>query len=266
MSELAELKELLLSLNSVLIAYSGGVDSTFLLKVAQDTLGGNVLAVIGESETFPQSEVRMAVAQCETMGVRRRVIKTEEFLNPRFVANDKERCYYCKSELFSKCWEIAGQQGIPYVLDGSNADDQADYRPGKRACSEQKVRSPLQELGFTKEEIRKYSKELGLPTWDKPAMACLSSRIPYGTKITEEILRMVGDGEGYLRGLGFRELRVRHHGTIARIELGKKEMQLLWQEGLMDQIARKFEELGYLYVTVDLKGYRTGSMNEMLAN
>jgi uncharacterized protein len=260
--KLEELKNLLKGMKHVLIAYSGGVDSTFLLKAAADALGGNVLAVIAESPTYPESEVRFAVAMCERFGVSHRLIKTDEFSDENFVTNPRDRCYFCKKELFSKLQAIAKERGIPYVLDGSNHDDRSDYRPGSRAKNEAGVRSPLMELGFTKQDIRQFSRELGLPTWDKPSFACLASRIPYGTRITPEILKRIEEGEGFLRSLGFKQLRVRHHGHIVRIEVEKEDAARIIRENLMERISKKFEDLGYIYVTLDLKGYRTGSMNE----
>lgn len=250
-------------MKSVLVAYSGGVDSTFLLKIAKDTLKDNVLAVIAESPTYPESEVRFAVAMCERLGVRRRVIKTDEFSDENFVSNPRERCYYCKTELFSRLKKIAEENTIPYLLDGSNYDDRSDFRPGNRAREELGIRSPLMELAFTKQDIRIFSKELGLPTWDKPSYACLASRIPYGTRITEGLLSKVEEGEEFLRSLGFKQVRVRHHGHIARIEVDKDSFARIVEEEVKDEIARKFEELGYTYVALDLKGYRTGSMNKV---
>ena len=258
---LAKLQNLLKSLKSVLIAFSGGVDSTFLLKVAKDTLGDNVLAVIAKSPTYPESEVCLAEEMCETMGVRRCVIETDECSDENFLANPRERCYFCKKELFFKLLEIAKNENIPYVLDGSNFDDKSDFRPGTKAKEELGVRSPLMELGFTKADIRKHSRDLGLTTADKPSYACLASRIPYGTRITAEILNQVEEGEEFLKTLGFNQLRARHHGSIVRIEVDEESLPELLEGEMRDKIAKKFEDLGYTYVTFDLKGYQTGSMN-----
>ena len=259
-NKLATLKNVLRELKNVVIAYSGGVDSTFLLKVACDTLGENVLAIIAKSPTYPESEARLAEEMCETLGVGRRVIQTDEFLDEKFVNNPIDRCYHCKKELFTKIAAMAA--GRP-ILDGSNLDDLSDFRPGSKAKTEAKVRSPLQEVGLTKQEIRQLSKELGLPTWDKPSLACLASRIPYGTRITQEILTKIGAGEDYLRSLGFKQSRVRHHGPIVRIEVEQSAINLILRDGIiMNKIVSKFEKIGYTYVTLDLKGYRTGSLNE----
>lgn len=264
-SQLQALQNILKDMGRVLIAFSGGVDSSFLLHVAGDALGkDNVLAVIAESPTYSESEVRFALEMCERLRVRRRVIKTDEFSDENFVSNPKERCYFCKKELFSKLLPIAKEENIPFVLDGSNYDDKSDFRPGTKAKEELGVRSPLMELGFRKQDIRELSKKLGLPTWDKPSYACLASRIPYGTRITEGILRKVREGEGFLRELGFKQLRVRHHGDIVRIEVDRGSIIEIMKDGMMDRISSKFEALGYIYVTLDLKGYRTGSMNEVL--
>ncbi len=258
-TKLEKLKDTLRGMKRVLVAFSGGVDSTFLLKVSKDTLGDDVYAVIAKSPTYPSEEVECAKDLCEKFGVKYYVIKTDEFSDENFVTNPQERCYFCKKELFSRLQKIAKEHAIPYVLDGSNHDDKSDYRPGTKAKAEFDIKSPLMELAFTKQEIRKFSKELGLPTWDKPSYACLASRIPYGTKITEEILKRIEEGEKYLRSLGFEQLRVRHHGPIVRIELDNP----ILDEDLRNKIAKRFEQLGYTYVTLDLKGYRTGSMNEV---
>jgi uncharacterized protein len=258
-----KLKELLVSLDRVLVAFSGGVDSTYLLYAAKETLGkDNVLAVIAESPTYPVAEVEEAIKIADELGVRVRQIKTEEFSDENFVANGRERCYYCKKELFAKMKVLAAENGISQVLDGSNADDVNDYRPGTKAKEEFGVRSPLLEADLTKEEIRKLSLDADLRTWDKPSMACLASRIPYGTRIDEAVLQMVGEGEQYLRSLGFKQLRVRHHDKIARIEVDAGSLPKVMEKKIVDGIIKKFEELGYTYITLDLKGYRPGSMNE----
>lgn len=260
--KLKELSSLLKGFGRVLIAYSGGVDSTFLLKVARDALGDNARAVIAESPTFPADEVRFAKETCEKIGAAYRVIQTDEFSDENFVSNPPERCYYCKKELFSRLLNIAGENNIRHVLDGSNHDDRSDLRPGARAKEELGIKSPLMDLGFTKEEIRRHSKEIGLPTWNKPSYACLASRIPYGTRITTEILKRVEEGEAFLRSLGFKQLRVRHHGSIVRIEVDRRSTVEVLDDDVMKMISDRFEDLGYTYVTLDLKGYRTGSMNE----
>jgi uncharacterized protein len=263
--KLDKLKNALLEMKRVVIAYSGGVDSTFLLFVARQTLGReNVLAVIAESPTYPGEEVKAAIKTADALAADLCLIRTEEFSDENFLCNSKERCYYCKKELFEKLKALANERGFEHVLDGSNYDDLTDYRPGSRAKAEFGVRSPLQEVGLTKEDIRLLSKEAGLPTWAKPAMACLASRIPYGRRIDEAVLKMVSEGEKYLRSIGFTQLRVRHHDTIARIEVDKELLPQVMAQNVMDGIVKKFEELGYLYVTLDLKGYRPGSLNDGL--
>ena len=260
--KLDSLKKTLKSLESVVIAYSGGVDSTFLSKVAFDVLGDNALAVTAKSETYPRSEFEEAIKFAGEMGVKHEAIVSEELDIPEFSDNPVNRCYYCKKELFAKLKETAKERGFKHVVDGSNYDDLDDYRPGMQAVEELGVRSPLKEAGMTKDDIRELSKRMGLPTWDKPSFACLSSRFPYGNKITREKLTAVGEAEIFLRNLGIRQLRVRHHDKIARVEVAEEDMETLFRH--REQIVEKLKELGYNYVTMDLQGYRTGSMNEVL--
>ena len=263
-SKYKKLKEILASYGDLLVAYSGGVDSSLLLKVAHDMLGKKVLAVIARSETYPEEEGNSAVKFAGKLGVRCKVIHTKEFNDERFISNPPERCYYCKKELFSKLSGIAKKEGIKYIADGSNVSDLSDYRPGSKALKECGVKSPLRDAGFTKEDIRKLSKELKIPAWNKPAQACLASRIPYGTKITSEILEKIENCERFLRGMGLKQVRVRHHGDLARIEVDKCDLMSLVEDGTADKIDKKFKSLGYHFVTIDLEGYRTGSMNEVL--
>ncbi len=259
-----ELKEILVNMESALIAYSGGVDSTFLLKVAKDVLGKNVLAVTEMSPVYPSEETKQAVTLAQEMGVRHEFFETQDLSNPEFVNNPKDRCYWCKKDLFGDLLRIAKKHNLNYVLDGTNFDDVDDFRPGMQAACELGIRSPLKEVRLTKDEIRHFSQQLGLPTWNKPSFACLASRFPYGMKITKENLDKVDKAERFLKKLGIAQLRVRHHDTIARIEVLAEDMPILLEAQTRRRLISYFKELGYAYVTVDLEGYRTGSMNEIL--
>lgn len=258
------LKSNIEQMEKLAVAFSGGVDSTFLLKVAHDVLGENVLAVTARSATFPEREFKEAVEFVAGLGVRHEVIVSEELDIEGFADNPTNRCYLCKSELFTKIKEAAKKSGIKFIADGSNIDDLGDYRPGLQAIKELGVVSPLREAGLTKADIRILSREMGLPTWDKPAFACLSSRFPYGTKITREKLEMVDKAEQYLLDIGFKQVRVRHHGDMARIEVAANERSRFFYETVMDSIYEAFKKIGFTFVSLDLKGYRTGSMNETI--
>jgi uncharacterized protein len=260
----ARLRAILGRMKGALVAFSGGVDSTLLLKSALDVPVKPLLAVIAASETYPGKEIIAAKALARRLGIRPRVIKTRELENSDFAANPPERCYHCKKELFGTLAATAREEGIPFVLDGTNRDDTRDFRPGSKAGLEIGVRSPLQEAGLTKAEIRELSRRLGLPTWDKPSMACLASRFPYGARIEAKSLRQVGAAEDVLRRLGFGQLRVRHHGTVARIEITPGEFPRAVGKAAAGRIVSGLKKLGYRYVTLDLEGYRTGSMNEVL--
>jgi len=262
--KLIRLKEILAEMGSALVAYSGGADSSFLAFVAGEVLGSRALAVFEYSPVCPPEERDEAKALAEKLGIRYLMIESNELQNPLFVANTQDRCYYCRKELFHRLREIAAVKKIDWIIDGSNFDDQDDFRPGRKAAAELEVRSPLCEAGLTKEEIRKLSRDLALATWDKPASPCLASRIPYGTHVTRDILNRISEGEKYLRGLGIRELRLRHHGDTARIEVDRQGMALLMDDRVRRETVNKLKSLGYIYVTLDLEGYRSGSLNDVL--
>lgn len=260
--KLVKLKQTLKKMNRVILAYSGGVDSTFLLKVAKDTLGDKVTAVTAVSQTYPKKELVQAKKIADGLCIKHLIIKTNEMKNRKFIKNSPKRCYFCKSELFSKIKKIADSENIKYIIDGSNIDDEKDYRPGSKAILEYNVRSPLKEAKFTKKEIRSALREMKINIWNKPAQACLASRIPYGTKITKKRLKQIEEAEKFLSNLGLDQLRVRYHNEIARIEVPKENFSKILKQS--KKITKKFKEIGFNYVTIDLEGYRTGSLNEVL--
>ncbi|MFC1704085.1 ATP-dependent sacrificial sulfur transferase LarE [Candidatus Omnitrophota bacterium] len=247
------LKKILSKMESIVIAYSGGVDSSLLLKVANDVLSDRALAVTAESETYAKGEFRQAKKIAKKINARQVIIKTDELKDSRFASNPMNHCYYCKKELFGRLKKIARKQGIAHVIDGSNADDRKDFRPGRKAKAELGVRSPLQEAGLTKKDIRMISKKLGLAIWDKPNVACLASRFPFGMEITKKNLRTVEKGETILHNLGIRQVRIRHYGNVARIEVAPKELSRLFS--LRSKVVEKLKKLGYNYITLDLEGY-----------
>jgi pyridinium-3,5-biscarboxylic acid mononucleotide sulfurtransferase len=258
------LRQLFRDLESVIVAYSGGVDSSYVAYVANEELGPRAVCITGQSASLPayqREEIDRVVKQ---FGFRYEIIQTEELDNAGYRANNADRCFFCKDELYTKLEAVARSRGIQHIVDGSTVDDIHDYRPGRQAATRHAVRSPLIEVGLNKSEVRELSRKAGLPTWDKPASPCLSSRIAYGTTVTIERLSKIDRGEEILRELGFREFRVRHHDQLVRLEISPAEMDRVLRRELVDELARRFRELGFKYVTLDLQGFRSGSMNEVL--
>jgi len=265
LAKLAQLERIIARCGGGIVAFSGGVDSTFLLSAASRVLGTNLLAVTVAFPAVPAAEIRSAKAIARALKVKHLVVRADDVMGmERFRANPPDRCYHCKKAILSKLLAIAQALGFPCILEASNKDDVADYRPGHRAVRELGVKSPLIEAGLTKVDIRALSRECGLPTWNKPSAACLASRIPYGEAITREKLARIERGEAYLASLGFTSCRLRHHGDVARIEVPEGEMARLLEAGLKSKIARRMKTLGFRYVTIDIEGYRSGSMNEAL--
>jgi len=264
-SKFNTLYQILEDMGTVVLAYSGGVDSTFLLKAASEILRDRVLAVTAISPTYTQNEYERACGLAQSFGVRHITIETDELEDPRFCENPPNRCYYCKMGLFRKLRGIADREGIEFIVDASNLDDCSDHRPGMIAAEEVGIRSPLIEAQLTKEEIRALSRRMNLPTWDLPSMACLASRFPYGETITPEKIKRVDQAEDFLRDLGFKEIRVRSHGHLARIEVARDRVRELSETKLRKKIVKELKSFGFAYVALDLEGYRTGSMNEILA-
>ena len=260
----AALDGALRELPSLIVAYSGGVDSAFLAYAAHRALGDAVLCVTADSPSYPERHRTTARRVAAQVGFNHLIIQTSEMARPEYRANPANRCYYCKHELYTHLSSIARERGIPVIADGSNADDRGDYRPGRQAAREFGVRSPLDEAGLTKDDIRELSRRAGLPTWDEPASACLSSRIPYFSEVTAEKLQMIERAEAVLRDLGFRICRVRHHDAIARLELGQDEIARALEPATAETIDRELRAIGYAHVTVDLRGYRLGSLNDAL--
>jgi uncharacterized protein len=264
-AKLEQLKHALGQTDGVLVAFSAGVDSTFLLKIAHMVLGDRAIALTASSPTAPPGELDAAKEFSRSLGCRHVVVDSHELANPSFAQNPSNRCFFCKDELYRICQNQARQLGVNVIVDGTNLDDLKDHRPGLKAAKDWGIRHPLVETEMTKADIRRYSLELGLPTWDKPSSPCLSSRFPYGTEINLERLKKVGACELFLKELRFREFRVRYHGDLARIEVAPGEFDRLMEKEIRETVVRKFKEVGFNYVSLDLQGYRTGSLNEALA-
>ena len=260
----ARLRELLAGYRSVLIAFSGGVDSAYLAVAAHGLLGDRALAITADSPSYPDTHRRLALSVARDFGFAHEIIHTAELDRPEYRANPANRCYYCKDELYSRLASMARERDFAVVIDGNNADDRGDYRPGRQAAREHGVRSPLDEADLTKQEIRELARAAGLASWDEPASACLSSRIPYGQEVTDERLRQIEQAEQVLRDLGFRIFRVRHHDTVARLEIARAEMPRALDPGVNATLVASLKALGYQYVSLDLQGYRLGSLNEAL--
>jgi pyridinium-3,5-biscarboxylic acid mononucleotide sulfurtransferase len=258
------LRALVRSYDSLIVAFSGGADSAYLAYVAHNELGNRALAVTGDSASYPTFQRGLADRLTKQFGIPHQIVVTEEFEDTNYTSNPPNRCYYCKNELYTKLAELAQTRGFAIICDGSNADDVGDYRPGRQAAREIGVRSPLEECGLTKAEIRELSRRAGLPTWNEPASACLSSRVPYGQVVTIEKLSMVDKAEIALKDLGFRQVRVRHHGDVARIEVAEEELPRALDSEMAGRMSAALKALGFRYVTLDLEGYRTGSLNEPL--